>query len=399
MTVQTFIDFSKKIAESLNMKVQQVDDLFNIGEDRNGYFVATLYPKKFLDKEQFKMMCGLVKDLGGEGYLQGAKSWMIPGPMAKKSPTPIPTSGIAPNDVKDDKRKPEVPKVLVGSEQTPKPPMDSAPVDKSPNAIDEEIVESLKGSSTKIGHLYPILVDSFGNTIDGFHRRKANPNWPTFKVEAVTDALQLAKARLIANERRNVPAEEKKALLNQIAKMTGWTPKQIAEDLGWSEQTIYRYLSTEFKNPEKIEAGKAGGQAIAQAYIESQDSALSLRPESQDSLQSVTYGKAKEILDTPAGREVLIDAVKDAVAKGEIPVSLDKEEPLFAEGIATVEDEHEPIEGSEKPGVGSSELVHRHKVEGTQVGEFTCTECNQHFFIDHISADKHRLTKVGSAPE
>lgn len=89
MPIETPLEFAEKIAECLALKPEQVDDLFLIDEDKEGYFVATLYPKRFLDKNQFKLVCGLVKDLDGEGYLQGAKAWKIPGPMAKTSPKPI----------------------------------------------------------------------------------------------------------------------------------------------------------------------------------------------------------------------------------------------------------------------------------------------------------------------
>jgi hypothetical protein len=109
----------------------------------------------------------------------------------------------------------------------------------------------------------------------------------------------------------------------------------------------------------------------------------------------MTVGKARELLDTPAGREVLIDAVKEAVAKGEIPASLEKEELLFAEGIATVEDEKESLEGSEKPGVGSSEPLTKStestKVESLDVADFTCSVCKEIYRIVHVARGRHRL--------
>ena len=258
--LETPVEFAEKIAQCLALKREQVDDLFLIDEDKEGYFVATLYPKQFLDKNQFKLVCGLVKDLGGEGYLQGAKSWKIAGPMAKKSPTTVST--------------------------------------------------------------------------------------------AVPTTVQTA------------------------------SPKALVKISQSSELHI----------------GALGGS----------DSALTLRapdgkPVSVETVkpQDMTVGKAQELLDTPAGREVLADAVKEAIAKGEVPQT--DEEPLFADHIKTAEGEHEPLEPSEKTGVGSSRPLHdgehRHKLEGTQVGKFHCGECNQDFLIDHISADKHRLKKVEGVPE
>ena len=365
MPIGTPLEFAEKISQSLNLKPEQVDDLFIIDEDKSGYFVATLYPKKFLNKEQFRMMCALVKDLGGEGYLQVAKSWMIPGPMAKKNPTPIPTSGIAPNDVKDDKCKPEVLKVVAdSSEASPKP--SSIKISQSSELCigalsDDEDIQTLRGSSKKIGSLYPVLLDSNGNVIDGLHRLKADPNWPKFTVKGVLSPWQVSWARLIANERRNVSPEEKAQLLREIYVYTKWTPQQMAEELGWNIRKVYRYLPDDLK-------GSEPPQFAGTHESDSDRVSLNLK------LQDISYGKAKEILDTPAGREVLIDAVKEAVAKGEIPVSLDKEEPLYADKIETAEGEHEPIEGSEKVATGSVEpqkkVFKRHAIAPIPSGAF-----------------------------
>ena len=374
MAVETPLEFAEEIAKSLSLKGEQVDELFSIEEDKEGYFVATLYPKKFLQKEQFKVMCALVKDLGGEGYLQGAKSWKIAGPMAKKSPTPI---------------QEETSKVAAGSSEA-SPKASSIKISQSSelhvSALSEdEDVQGLRGSQKKIGSLYPVLVSASGDVIDGFHRLAANPNWPKFTLEGITGPLQLARARLIANERRNVSPEEKGQLLREIYVYSKWNPKQMAEELGWGISTVYRYLPDDLK-----ERPGAGGPVLT---LRTQDG----KPVSNETVkpQDVTVGKAKEILDSPAVREVLADAVREAVAKGEVP-SID-DESLYADGIET--GEGEPVESPEKTGVGSSQPVHRHKLEGTQVGEFECSECHQHFFIDHISAEKHRLTKVRSAPE
>ena len=69
----------------MGMTEKWVDEWFDIEEDKQGYFVAKLKPKKFLAREQFRTMCALVRDLGGENYLEGMKAWKVPGPYAKKS--------------------------------------------------------------------------------------------------------------------------------------------------------------------------------------------------------------------------------------------------------------------------------------------------------------------------
>lgn len=381
MPVKDLKDFTRLIAQTLDFKEQAILEWFSIEETKDGYFTAVLQKGKWLDDLPFKAVCGLIRDLKGD-YVKGAKTFWAPGPLAKKSPTPI---------------QGEIPKAVTGSEQTRKEPSASTEqIPKPPMESDEEY--DLKASKDKIGALYPVLTDSFGTIIDGFHRLAKDPTWPKLKIDYISDPVQVEMARLAANLRRKVPEEEKALRLRNIASMTGWSPKQIAENLGVKYGWVVHYLSDDFKNQEKAEAGKVGGMESGASRREADmDKPVSLETVKP---QDVTVGKAKEILDTPAGREVLIDAVKEAMDKGEIPASLDKEEPLFAEGIQTTGD-------SEKPGVGSSESVgvaapspvHRHKLEGTQVGEFTCTECNQHFFIDHISPEKHRLTKVRSAPE
>jgi len=67
-------------------------------------------------------------------------------------------------------------------------------------------------------------------------------------VEEVRDPVQLAIARLIANVcRRTVSAEEKTEWLRQIAELTGWTPRQIAENLPVSYTWVMKYLPDEYK--------------------------------------------------------------------------------------------------------------------------------------------------------
>jgi len=46
-------DFAKKISETLSMAAQSVEELFEIYEDKEGFFIAKLRPKQWLDKAQF----------------------------------------------------------------------------------------------------------------------------------------------------------------------------------------------------------------------------------------------------------------------------------------------------------------------------------------------------------
>lgn len=126
---------------------------------------------------------------------------------------------------------------------------------------------NIKESIPRVGYLYPVLQDAYGNTIDGVHRLQQDPNWPVKKLEHITDPVQLAIARLTANVcRRDVPAEEKMKWLRQIASMTGWSPKEIAEHLPVSYSWVMKYLPDEFKEEIRAEAGRLGGEARAEDF-------------------------------------------------------------------------------------------------------------------------------------
>lgn len=338
MVIQTPVEFAEKIVESLAIKAEEVGDLFNIDEDKEGYFVATLCPRKFLNKDQFRVMCGLVKDLGGEGYLQGAKAWKVPGPMAKKSPTPIPTETPT-----------QIPSARAISQ--------SSQLHISTLAEDEDI-QGLRGSSKKIGSLYPVLMTKSGEVIDGFHRLKADPDWPKYTVEGIQDPVQLAKARLIANERRNVPAQEKAQLLREIVVYTNWNPAKIAEELGWGISTVYQYLPDDLKErpgvggPKSVlTPGTQDGKAVSNETVKTQDTPVPIEtPKPQDSREETLPSEEKS----------------------------EKEEPK------ETSDSHF---GEEKQGWARPE-------EAVQIAEFDCPDCHQHLIVEHQPNGKHVIRIV-----
>lgn len=421
MTVQTPVEFAQKIADVLTFKSEAVEEYFDVGEDREGFFYATLRPKKWLSDLQFRGMCGLVKDLGGD-YVKGFKTFRAPGPLAKKSPTQI-----AQNDVKDDKRKPEIRNIRFVSVNAIHVPS-FLPTRELIDLKQGKIRDSIKRHGLK----YPIRVRPGSEPetyelIDGFLRLQSvkQLGWTEIVAEIKdTSDQEVVIESIITNKDRieEDPITIAKKL-DILVNAFGYTQEKLGLELGMEQSTISNFIRL-LKLPKEVQHYLALNNVSfyhglllltlekpelqAQLAKEVVDGALSTRqleeriqevqpkpgvppPIGTVKAQDVTVGKAKEILDTPAGREVLIDAVKEAMDKGGIPASLDKEEPLFAEGIQTTGD-------SEKPGVGSSE-PHRHRLEGVQVFEFVCSECNQHFFIDHISPKDHRFTKVGRAPE
>ena len=120
--------------------------------------------------------------------------------------------------------------------------------------------------SEKIGQLYPVLLDSEGNVIDGVHRIEADPNWRTEKLPEIDTEEKLLIARCVANwHRRPISREEKENWINNLAGLylkqgyrvsgrrggsSGAPPNEIVDKIhdetGISKYTIRGYLSEEF---------------------------------------------------------------------------------------------------------------------------------------------------------
>ena len=228
-------DFVKQISKALGIPEGKVEDYFEVDEDEQGWFYAKKHAKKWLETSEFKAMCALARDLGGD-YVKHEQTWKVPSEYVKKqqaenqvpqAPSQAQLSGVTPYSVSMDKSKP--------------PELESSEVEPS----DEYFIAK---SVAQVGYLYPVLKDIHGNVIDGYHRLNIDSNWPIKKVEEVTDPVQLAIARLIANVcRRDISSEEKTEWLKQIATLTGWTPKQIAANLPVSYTWVMKYLPDEYK--------------------------------------------------------------------------------------------------------------------------------------------------------
>jgi hypothetical protein len=101
-------------------------------------------------------------------------------------------------------------------------------------------VSDLRLSSVRVGKLYPALLDSEGNIIDGQHRLHVDKTWPTVRLEHIKSEEDRLAARFISNVcRRSVPAEEKSEILGRLGEIyLGKGVKKeriayvIAEDLG-----------------------------------------------------------------------------------------------------------------------------------------------------------------------
>ncbi len=121
---------------------------------------------------------------------------------------------------------------------------------------DEEITSELRSTSIRAGKLYPVLLDKYGNVIDGAHRLAADKNWPKIKVHHIASEKDRLIARLISNVcRRKVPAKEKKEILqrlgeiylNEGVKRGTEIAYKISDDTGMSYRWVMKYLPDKFK--------------------------------------------------------------------------------------------------------------------------------------------------------
>ena len=120
----------------------------------------------------------------------------------------------------------------------------------------------LRKSLHSVKHLYPIIKDSHGNVIDGFHRLEADGDWPTKTLDHIKTPTQLELARLVANtHRREVTREERAEMITNLAKALvdgEGVPKEdivnVLRDLTtFSGQYIRNLLPPEYKRKYTLE--------------------------------------------------------------------------------------------------------------------------------------------------
>jgi len=124
----------------------------------------------------------------------------------------------------------------------------------------------LTKSSKALGKLYPILKDAHGNIIDGFHRQNADSDWHAIQVDTVDTPVKLELARLAVNFcRRTLPSTEIEQRITFLIK-NGMKVKDISDETGISERTIYNHMPQELKDQTKVEArlGKVSDATLQQ---------------------------------------------------------------------------------------------------------------------------------------
>jgi hypothetical protein len=135
-----------------------------------------------------------------------------------------------------------------------------------------DLIEDLKSSIDKIGRLYPILEDFYGNVIDGQHRLEADEKWPKMRLNSVRTEKDRILARLISNVcRRTVQAKEKRIMLSELGEILleegmqpGEISKAIVELTGMSYRWVMKYLPEKFKDYYQSERASLAARHAAQ---------------------------------------------------------------------------------------------------------------------------------------
>lgn len=111
--------------------------------------------------------------------------------------------------------------------------------------------------NSEIGELYPILLDSKGNLIDGFHRRSHKKSWHTIKLAQIRTKADLLTARIIANCQRLDHSEESGKWVNELANELSKEHSDLAMSTrivkltGMSKDWVLNRLDDKFKDLKK----------------------------------------------------------------------------------------------------------------------------------------------------
>jgi len=139
----------------------------------------------------------------------------------------------------------------------------SDPNPASDDLSEEEVAVSIRRSLEELKEqgidsrgFTPILLDrQTGLIIDGNTRLKIDGSWPVIEVELSPTQVEIVKFQLNF-ARRRMKREEITEGLSRIAELTGWSPQEIAENLGLKPMFVYRYLPRKYKNKRGRQPGQ-----------------------------------------------------------------------------------------------------------------------------------------------
>jgi len=131
---------------------------------------------------------------------------------------------------------------------------------------EEDVIEVIKKSTNAIGYGYPCVVDEdTGEVVDGYHRKRADPNWPEIK-RKFKDEIERLIFRIVVNTaRRSVSKKERKAEMIKLASLLekrGVPKEQICQKIcellknSFSERYIRSLLPSKYKESRKVRRQK-----------------------------------------------------------------------------------------------------------------------------------------------
>jgi hypothetical protein len=128
--------------------------------------------------------------------------------------------------------------------------------------------DSLQKSVKIVGELYPVLTNQDGKILDGSHRIESNPKHYR-KIVQTKNRMEEILVRLHAHHRRQIPQEETKAMLVELAKeleKDGIPTENVTAELyklvPYSERYVRLLLPEMYKQPEKVEAAKISAELL-----------------------------------------------------------------------------------------------------------------------------------------
>jgi ParB/RepB/Spo0J family partition protein len=176
----------------------------------------------------------------------------------------------------------------------------------------QELVESVR----QVGIIEPLVIRPVGDAkfeiVAGDRRYRAAKEVGLTAVPSVVRQLSEEQAFLIQSrenlDRVDLTEQEKVRLVTYHAEHFGKKPKEIAVDLGKSYTWVVKYLPDKFKDEEKAEAGKVGGEvkAATQRVAQSPQELVECEYCGVSTRTPEYFGEAKHVLCEKHGADAVL---------------------------------------------------------------------------------------------
>jgi len=226
---ETELDVMVLFNEKLGLTEKQFESFFEVEETESELVLKQV---GFINRKVWLPILDVVKAWGGK-YAVQPRRFIIP--IEKVTPKVVPIDEMLPKPTEKPRTK------------------------MPPESEGTMRLEDLKASESDIGQIFPVIKDQFGNILDGFHRKRVNPNWKETIIE-VTDPLQALRIRIHANVlRRDLPWKEKHEWIQKARKILNpshpeeVTVRELKEPLGMSIGWISKYDSEPCSRREHVD--------------------------------------------------------------------------------------------------------------------------------------------------